>query len=97
MNPLCDRSDIAPIRSTADDTITCTTAVQLRKARIDMTAFLSVLFFVFGGGSQGLSRTGTANRLYGGQKATFEGSTPSVSFRGFCHELFPPLFLNFAV
>ena len=44
MNPLCDRSDIAPIRSTADDTITCTTAVQLRKARIDMTAFLSVLF-----------------------------------------------------
>ena len=44
MNPLCDRSDIAPIRSTTDDTITCTTAVQLRKARIDMTAFLSVLF-----------------------------------------------------
>jgi hypothetical protein len=59
---LCDRSDIAPIRSTV------------------------------GGGSQGLSRTGTANRLYGGQKATFEGSNPSVSFRDFCHV--PPLFMN---
>lgn len=47
MIPLCNRSDIAPIRSTSDDTITCTTAVQLRKARIDMTAFISVLFFVF--------------------------------------------------
>ena len=32
------------IRSTADDTITCTTAVQLRKARINMPVFLSVLF-----------------------------------------------------
>jgi hypothetical protein len=45
MNPLCDRSGIAPIRSTADDTITCTTAVQLRKARINMPVILSVLFF----------------------------------------------------
>lgn len=58
MIPLCDRSDIAPIRSTAGnqqlwmcvqhqariDTITCTTAVQLRKARINMPVFLSVLF-----------------------------------------------------
>lgn len=51
MIPLCNRSDIAPTRSTAGDTITCTTAVQLRKARIDMTAFISVLFFVFGDGS----------------------------------------------
>nr|DAZ63771.1 MAG TPA: hypothetical protein [Caudoviricetes sp.] len=30
--------------------------------------------------------------MYGGQKAAFEGSKPSVSFRDFCHV--PPLFMN---
>jgi len=33
-----------------------------------------------------LSHMGTANRSFGGQQTAYEGSTPSVSFRGFCHE-----------
>nr|DAP40690.1 MAG TPA: hypothetical protein [Caudoviricetes sp.] len=45
MIPLCDRSDIAPIRSTADDTVMCTTAVQLRKARQTWSFVLSVMLF----------------------------------------------------
>nr|DAS63122.1 MAG TPA: hypothetical protein [Caudoviricetes sp.] len=35
---------------------------------------------------------GTANRSFGGQQTACEGSTPSVSFRDFCHV--PPLFMN---